>query len=95
MGLIPAIASKVLPEVPLTHFPLPGEGQTSEELLTYAQRNMRCIDFADIEPMLLVRSANHASRRVGRFLEGLARPLKQGESVDFFMSHSWYVGSLG
>lgn len=69
--------------------PLPGYSQTNshEDILERGTRGMRALDWSSISFELLDKKSR--ANLAGKDWYSLSRPLKQGERVDFFVSHSW------
>mmetsp|Transcript_25986 Transcript_25986/g.57346 ORF Transcript_25986/g.57346 Transcript_25986/m.57346 type:complete len:686 (-) Transcript_25986:208-2265(-) len=63
--------------------PVPSHAETAPELLQKAQYSLRCIEWSDITPELMLSS---------RSAPGVnpSRPVAVGEKIDFFMNHSWH-----
>ena len=59
---------------------------TSEELLSKARLNLRCIDWENMT-LELILSAKGALE--GQDLFTLSRRVEDNETIDFFLSHSW------
>lgn len=62
--------------------------KSSDELLKEAISNLRCIAWEDIDRELM-RTSNAPGTGDPNALYQRSRPLRKGESIDFFMSHSW------
>jgi hypothetical protein len=56
----------------------------SSELLDIAHSNLRCIEWKNISLELMSDSSDMGGSNE------LSRPVKDGEAIDFFMSHSWH-----
>lgn len=56
----------------------------AKELLAIATDNLRCISWDNMSFELMSSSAGGADTF------NLSRPVKPGEQIDFFMSHSWH-----
>jgi len=59
------------------------------ELLHWAQCNLRFFDWQDFREDLLIRSPRELKHEDKDFIFNLSRPLPEGQKIDFFMSHSW------
>lgn len=59
------------------------------ELLLWAQSNLRFFHWQDFRDDLLMRSPRELKHEDKDFTYNLSRPLPQGDKIDFFMSHSW------
>eukprot|EP00929_Paragymnodinium_shiwhaense_P014209 TRINITY_DN122101_c0_g1_i1.p1 TRINITY_DN122101_c0_g1~~TRINITY_DN122101_c0_g1_i1.p1 ORF type:complete len:718 (+),score=117.49 TRINITY_DN122101_c0_g1_i1:162-2315(+) len=72
-------------EVPITshHKPV-------DELMLHAEENLRCIDYDRITLELMTGAICGAAGGISLELYDLSRPLRHGETIDFFMSHSWH-----
>ena len=81
---------------PTTHwFPIEHEdqSQTPAQLTVHAHTNMRCIEWENISLQLLTTSGGGGTTSGALEINNpfaLSRPIRKGEIVDFFMSHSWY-----
>ena len=53
---------------------------------------MRCIDWENVTLELLTTSGGGGQTGAVEDSFSLSRPLRPGETIDYFMSHSWYVG---
>lgn len=62
--------------------------KSSDELLREAISNLRCIAWEDIDRELMSTSSAPTSDDLNNLFER-SRPLRRGEKIDFFMSHSW------
>merc|ERR1712196_233397 len=61
---------------------------SAEEMLEGAQRALRCIEWSKFSEELMKTS--EAKSPDGRCLFDLSCPVKSGERIDFFISHSWH-----
>ena len=61
-----------------------GRSLTSHDLLTRAQNGLRCINWEQIDLALLSESMGSSDSYA------LSRPVRHGETIDFFLSHSWH-----
>jgi len=68
-------------------FPLAGRKLSAQDLLSMANSSLRVIDWTSISLELL--SATTVCGKVGGDYS-YSRPLKHGEKIDFFLSHSWH-----
>lgn len=59
------------------------------ELMEIAHANSRCIDWASLTLELFTGKICGAERIHGKFYE-MSRPVRPGEVIDYFVSHSWY-----
>lgn len=71
---------------------------TTDELLVKARANLRCIEWEKFTLELVSTSSGGllqdlANGSVGQSPYELSRPVQEGERVDFFLSHSWYVAT--
>jgi hypothetical protein len=64
--------------------PLAGRTTLATDMLNIARQSLRCIDWVSITVELMASSTCAAPDRM------LVRPLRPGERIDFFMSHSWH-----
>jgi hypothetical protein len=72
---------------------LKSQNATSEELLEMAVKGLRCIDWDDEVMERLVLSGPVCGEKADSDLNGLfelSRPVREGESIDYFLSHSWH-----
>merc|ERR1719160_2131964 len=60
------------------------------ELLRLARKNLRCGDWEKNIMHELITGRENGHIAVSNLFD-LARPLKPGERIDYFMSHSWYA----
>eukprot|EP00929_Paragymnodinium_shiwhaense_P005592 TRINITY_DN10777_c0_g4_i1.p1 TRINITY_DN10777_c0_g4~~TRINITY_DN10777_c0_g4_i1.p1 ORF type:complete len:949 (+),score=75.53 TRINITY_DN10777_c0_g4_i1:117-2963(+) len=67
--------------------PMAAREMTAEDMLALAQRELRCIDWNNISQELMESSKGDPD-----VLHALARRLRPGEVIDYFMSHSWHDG---
>ena len=67
--------------------PLDGKITKATELMEKCAQNLRCIDWSNITYELMSQSTGDLVTYC------LSRPMKKGETIDFFMSHSWYDNS--
>ena len=60
--------------------------ETEFDMLTFASKNLRCIDWLNLSEELFTTSVRdeHADS-----LHSLSRPLKEKEVISFFISHAW------
>ena len=72
--------------------PLAGRITPAVELLSFARQNLRCIDW-DRNVMHELITGEVGGHITVSNLFDLARPLRPGEQIDFFMSHSWYANA--
>jgi hypothetical protein len=77
------------PNVTRHHFPIASHGLNANELMSKAVVELRCIEWANVTQELMMPSFK------GKIipLNELSRPVRQGEQIDFFMSHR-FVRSL-
>jgi len=68
--------------------PHPSRNMPSNQLLMIARQNLRCIDADKITLELLTRVPPDPDKEVD--YHAMSRPVRPGEAIDFFMSHSWY-----
>ena len=68
----------------ISYRPLAARHLSWEELLEMAHGNLRCIEWENITKALMSGSTCGAAD------EGLSRPVRHGEHIDYFMSHSWH-----
>ena len=84
-----------------TRVPLASHGMQATALLQLAQANLRCIDFQGLSLELMSgkvqgvglagpKSDQSGTSLVSTDLYKLSRPVKPGEAIDFFLSHSWH-----
>eukprot|EP00929_Paragymnodinium_shiwhaense_P087190 TRINITY_DN47462_c0_g1_i1.p1 TRINITY_DN47462_c0_g1~~TRINITY_DN47462_c0_g1_i1.p1 ORF type:complete len:990 (-),score=78.16 TRINITY_DN47462_c0_g1_i1:56-3025(-) len=66
--------------------PMAAREMTVEDMMVLAQKRLRCIDWRDISRDLMSSSKCEADDA----LHTLSRPLRPGEVIDYFMSHSWH-----
>jgi hypothetical protein len=64
-------------------------GKSSDQLLTQAKDELRCIDWENIDLELMTGSIQGTSAVDISDLLQRSRLVKAGESIDYFMSHSW------
>ena len=64
--------------------PLAGQTSLATDILNVARRNLRCIDWNNITVELMTSSTSTIHDRT------LPRPVRAGERIDYFMSHSWH-----
>eukprot|EP00929_Paragymnodinium_shiwhaense_P080712 TRINITY_DN4210_c0_g1_i1.p1 TRINITY_DN4210_c0_g1~~TRINITY_DN4210_c0_g1_i1.p1 ORF type:complete len:455 (+),score=61.93 TRINITY_DN4210_c0_g1_i1:296-1660(+) len=70
--------------------PLAGRQMTVQAMLSFAQQELRCIDWCNItEDLMKGAICGHDAPDISK-LYNLSRPLRQGEVIDYFMSHSWH-----
>lgn len=67
--------------------PLGGRGWSTSQLLDFATRNLRCIDWRNMS-LELMDTCSECGRVQGSYK--LSRPVRAGERIDFFLSHSWH-----
>ena len=83
--------SKVSPEAPPSssqhRMPITSRGLSADELMTRAVSELRCIEWANLTRELLASSSGGGEAAA---LFTLSRPVRPGEQVDYFMSHSWH-----
>jgi len=72
------------PKGEVVKVPLDGKITKATELMKLAQSNLRCIDWSNITYELMSQSTGDL------VTYRLSRPMRKGEQIDFFMSHSWY-----
>ena len=60
----------------------------ADELMSKAVSELRCIEWSNFSRELLTSSISAGSGVTSTDLFKLSRPVKPGEQVDFFMSHS-------
>jgi len=75
---------------PVRWIPLPGFGAPANELLHSAIKNLRCIEWSNITEELMQGSICGPDSANFKSQYHLSRPVRPGEVIDFFMSHSWY-----
>ena len=85
-----ALSGKVAPELPPTrhNIKLGNSGMAADELMSKAVSELRCIEWSNFSRELLTSSISAGSGVTSTDLFKLSRPVKPGEQVDFFMSHS-------
>eukprot|EP00929_Paragymnodinium_shiwhaense_P005590 TRINITY_DN10777_c0_g2_i3.p1 TRINITY_DN10777_c0_g2~~TRINITY_DN10777_c0_g2_i3.p1 ORF type:complete len:954 (+),score=43.96 TRINITY_DN10777_c0_g2_i3:56-2863(+) len=72
--------------------PMAGRGMSVEEMLALAQKELRCIDWHNITRELMTGAiCDHDAADISTLYE-LSRPVRPGEMIDYFMSHSWHDG---
>eukprot|EP00448_Togula_jolla_P017584 CAMPEP_0170576200 /NCGR_PEP_ID=MMETSP0224-20130122/4264_1 /TAXON_ID=285029 /ORGANISM="Togula jolla, Strain CCCM 725" /LENGTH=437 /DNA_ID=CAMNT_0010899023 /DNA_START=114 /DNA_END=1423 /DNA_ORIENTATION=+ len=74
----------------LLWLPLPGSGESAAELLGEAKRQLRCIEWGKITADLMRGSVLGSEASDLSQMYEMSRPLQAGETIDFFLSHSWY-----
>jgi hypothetical protein len=65
---------------------------TSDELLSIAAAGLRCIDWNEELVERLIFGGSVCGDQADNDLSALfalSRPLKQGETIDYFLSHRW------
>eukprot|EP00929_Paragymnodinium_shiwhaense_P080717 TRINITY_DN4210_c0_g4_i1.p1 TRINITY_DN4210_c0_g4~~TRINITY_DN4210_c0_g4_i1.p1 ORF type:complete len:978 (+),score=45.26 TRINITY_DN4210_c0_g4_i1:128-3061(+) len=67
--------------------PMAGRELTVENMLAFAQQELRCIDWRNISRELM---AGSCSDDLEFEPHSLSRPVRKGEVIDYFMSHSWH-----
>mmetsp|Transcript_20888 Transcript_20888/g.48473 ORF Transcript_20888/g.48473 Transcript_20888/m.48473 type:complete len:1207 (-) Transcript_20888:343-3963(-) len=72
------------PKAEVVKVPLDGKITKATELMKLAQSNLRCIDWSNITYELMSQSTGDL------VTYRLSRPVRKGEEIDFFMSHSWH-----
>eukprot|EP00929_Paragymnodinium_shiwhaense_P062568 TRINITY_DN31236_c0_g1_i1.p2 TRINITY_DN31236_c0_g1~~TRINITY_DN31236_c0_g1_i1.p2 ORF type:complete len:437 (-),score=36.85 TRINITY_DN31236_c0_g1_i1:468-1778(-) len=78
------------PEPGLHVLPLAGREMTVEDMLGFAQQELRCIDWCNITRELMTGAiCGHDAPDISKLYD-LSRPLRKGEVIDYFMSHSWH-----
>ena len=81
--------SKVSPEAPPSssqhRMPITSRGLSADELMARAVSELRCIEWANLTRELLASSSGGGEAAA---LFTLPRPVRPGEQVDYFMSHS-------
>lgn len=72
--------------------PLASRNVPSQELLGMARAHLRCIDWTSItiEIMTGAICGSQSSDLPANSWYALSRPVRPGETVDYFMSHSWH-----
>ena len=60
----------------------------TKELMVLARDSLRCIDWRNLDFGLL-STGSQADKRDNAYYE-LSRPVEPRESIDYFVSHSWY-----
>lgn len=68
---------------------LEGQAESSTVLMEQAESNLRCIEWKNIDLKLMTGSIQGSDAVDITQLLALSRPVKRGERVDYFMSHSW------
>eukprot|EP00929_Paragymnodinium_shiwhaense_P062573 TRINITY_DN31236_c0_g1_i9.p1 TRINITY_DN31236_c0_g1~~TRINITY_DN31236_c0_g1_i9.p1 ORF type:complete len:951 (-),score=43.60 TRINITY_DN31236_c0_g1_i9:23-2875(-) len=79
------------PESHVLHeLPMAGREMTVESMLSFAQQELRCIDWCLITREVMTGAiCGHGAPDISRFYS-LSRPLQKGEIIDYFLSHSWH-----
>eukprot|EP00929_Paragymnodinium_shiwhaense_P080714 TRINITY_DN4210_c0_g2_i1.p1 TRINITY_DN4210_c0_g2~~TRINITY_DN4210_c0_g2_i1.p1 ORF type:complete len:960 (+),score=74.73 TRINITY_DN4210_c0_g2_i1:75-2954(+) len=65
--------------------PMAAREMTVEDMLAFARKELRCIDWQNISRELMSGSKSDPDAP-----DTLSRPLRKGEVIDYFMSHSWH-----
>lgn len=71
--------------------PLAGRELSMTDLLKLAKRNLCCIDWHSMS-LEVLSGSSQCGRVTGD--SSLSRPLRAGEKIDFFVSHSWHDPAL-
>ena len=74
------------------YFPIAARNMCSAQLLQEARQSLRCIDWVNITKELMtgaICGAVDATLQMNQLFE-LSRPVRKGERIDYFMSHSWH-----
>jgi len=81
----PENRARVSPDAPTSRYfiPITNRGLSAEQLMSKAVSELRCIDWKNFSRQLLASSTSG-----GDDLFTLSRPVRPGEQVDYFMSHS-------
>jgi len=74
----------------LRQVPMPGGNASADALLNDALYNMRCIEWENISQTLMAGRICGPDAAVCMEWYSQSRPLKPGETIDFFLSHSWH-----
>jgi len=76
----------------ILQLPLPSGGLACSDLLQQARTSLRCIDWENITWELISGApiCGPASMTAQASLFKLSRPVRVDETIDFFISHSWY-----
>eukprot|EP00929_Paragymnodinium_shiwhaense_P080721 TRINITY_DN4210_c1_g4_i1.p1 TRINITY_DN4210_c1_g4~~TRINITY_DN4210_c1_g4_i1.p1 ORF type:complete len:988 (-),score=43.83 TRINITY_DN4210_c1_g4_i1:395-3358(-) len=70
--------------------PLAGREMTVEDMLLLAQKELRCVDWKNISLELMTGAiCGHDAPDIAH-VYNLSRPVRKGEVIDYFMSHSWH-----
>ena len=78
-------AHAALPRTRTVTVPLPIDNHTdATDLLAHATENLRCISWEQMSYELMSSSSGGAETY------NLSRPVRTGEQIDFFLSHSWH-----
>ena len=92
-GVGRSVAQPTTQEDKVMYLPLAARGMSSNELLKEARKRLRCINWESITKELMMTMSS-SSLTTGQ-LDALSRPLRHGERIDYFMSHSWYDDADG
>eukprot|EP00929_Paragymnodinium_shiwhaense_P062569 TRINITY_DN31236_c0_g1_i10.p1 TRINITY_DN31236_c0_g1~~TRINITY_DN31236_c0_g1_i10.p1 ORF type:complete len:547 (-),score=17.61 TRINITY_DN31236_c0_g1_i10:468-1913(-) len=85
-----ASVTSVKPEPGLHVLPLAGREMTVEDMLSFAHKELHCIDWGNITKELMTGAiCGHDAPDISKLYD-LSRPLRKGEVIDYFMSHSWH-----
>mmetsp|Transcript_42552 Transcript_42552/g.113690 ORF Transcript_42552/g.113690 Transcript_42552/m.113690 type:complete len:917 (-) Transcript_42552:1125-3875(-) len=90
IGMGPSFgAAAVAPELDLyKEVQIQGRSMPAAELMELAQKTLRCVDFTNLSLDLMMMSSGSQDTY------NLSRPVRDGETIDYFLSHSWHDDPL-